>query len=374
MAKKQTLQAAERARYERHIILPEVGLEGQEKLKAAKVLLIGTGGLGSPLGLYLAAAGVGTLGLVDFDVVDESNLHRQIIHGTKDLGRAKIASAKERLEDVNPHIEILSYQTKLSSENAKEIVAGFDIVVDGTDNFATRYLVNDVCVLLSKPHVFGSVFRFEGQVSVFHPALGGPCYRCLHPEPPPPGLAPSCAEGGVLGVLPGVVGTLQATETIKYILGIGESLRGRLLLFDALAMRFRELKLRPDPGCALCGPQATIKDLVDYQDFCGLSPAGPEVSPQEFRRQWRKGARPILIDVRKPHEWDSANLAEYGARLIPLPTLLEGLHLLEKDTDIVVHCQSGGRSASAQRLLLEAGFTQVRNLSGGLLRWSEEEL
>lgn len=370
-----TLSPDELARYDRHLNLPEVGREGQQKLKAARVLLIGTGGLGSPLGLYLAAAGVGQLGIVDFDVVDESNLQRQVLHGTKDVGRSKVASARERLMDVNPHVHISGYETALNSANALEILKDYDVVVDGTDNFPTRYLVNDACVLLGKPNVYGSIFRFEGQVSVFHPAGGGPCYRCLYPEPPPPGLVPSCAEGGVLGVLPGVVGTLQATEVLKLLLGIGKSLRGRLLLFDALAMQFRELKIGRDRQCPMCGPQATIKELVDYQAFCGLNippAAAAEVTPEEFAEQWRAGRRPTLLDVRQTHEWEIANLAEYGARLLPLDSLEAQLTSLEPGADIVVHCKSGGRSAKAQQQLLAAGFTRVRNLSGGILRWSDQ--
>ena len=369
------LSPAELARYDRHLTLPEVGLEGQRKLKAARVLMIGTGGLGSPLGLYLAAAGVGTLGIVDFDVVEESNLQRQIMHGTKDVGRPKVESARDRLSDVNPHIQLEVHQTALSSENALEILARYDVIVDGTDNFATRYLVNDACVLLGKPNVYGSIFRFEGQVSLFYPAGGAPCYRCLYPEPPPPGMVPSCAEGGVLGVLPGVIGTLQATEIIKFILGAGDSLAGRLLLFDALAMRFRELKVRRDPSCPLCGPQPTIKELVDYKELCGLKTAevaNEEITPQDFAAAWKSGQRPVLLDVRNPHEWDIANLAEYGAKLIPLGGLAENLDGLDKQADIVVHCKSGGRSAQAQKTLQAAGFGHVRNLSGGILAWSDQ--
>lgn len=365
----------ELARYDRHLNLPEVGRAGQEKLKASRVLMIGTGGLGSPLGLYLTAAGVGQLGLVDFDVVDESNLQRQVLHGSKDVGRSKIASARDRLQDLNPHVHITAYETALTAANALDILKDYDVVVDGTDNFSTRYLVNDACVLLGKPNVYGSIFRFEGQVSVFYPAGGGPCYRCLYPEPPPPGLVPSCAEGGVLGVLPGVVGTLQATEILKFILGIGQSLVGRLLLFDALAMQFRELKIRRDPACPLCGPQATIKELIDYDQFCGLNrpvARAAEVTPQEFAQQWRAGRRPTLLDVRNPHEWEIANLAEYGARLLPLDQLGEQLAGLEPGADLVVHCKSGARSAKAQAQLVAAGFSRVRNLSGGILAWADE--
>ncbi len=371
-----TLSPQEMARYDRHIILPDVGLEGQEKLKRAKVLMVGTGGLGSPLGLYLAAAGVGKLGIVDFDVVDESNLQRQIIHGTKDVGRPKIDSARDRLRDVNPHVEIVGYETALVADNALEILKDYDVVVDGTDNFATRYLVNDACVLLGKPNVYGSIFRFEGQVSVFHPAGGGPCYRCLYPEPPPPGLVPSCAEGGVFGVLPGVVGTLQATETIKLILGTGRPLIGRLLVFNALDMKFRELKLRPNPDCPLCGPNPTITELVDYEEFCGLNRpdpnAPPEVTPLELQAELKNGSSIVLVDVRQPHEWEIANLAPQGATLIPLDQLSERLYEIPKSADIVVQCKSGGRSAEAQSQLIEAGFPRVRNLTGGILRWADE--
>lgn len=349
-------------------------MEGQKRLKSAKVLLIGTGGLGSPLGLYLAAAGVGTLGLVDFDVVDESNLQRQILHGTKDVGRPKIESAHERLTDINPHIVLHTYDTALSSENALTILADYDIVVDGTDNFATRYLVNDACVLLGKPNVYGSVFRFEGQVSVFHPAGGGACYRCIYPSPPPAGTVPSCAEGGVLGVLPGVIGTLQATEVIKLILGAGTTLVNRLLLFDALKMKFRELRVKPDEKCPLCGPRATIKGLIDYAEFCGLNTLASvdEIEPADFREGWLSGERPFLLDVRNPHEWDTANLAEFGAVLIPLSELSQRLDELDKEAGIVVYCKSGARSVQAQALLREAGFQQVSNLSGGILRWLDE--
>ncbi|MFN8614255.1 MAG: molybdopterin-synthase adenylyltransferase MoeB [Vulcanimicrobiota bacterium] len=369
------LSTAELARYDRHLTLPEVGLEGQLKLKAARVLMIGTGGLGSPLGLYLAAAGVGTLGILDFDVVDESNLQRQILHGSKDVGRPKVLSARERLSDLNPHVLLQIHQTALTSENALEILAGYDIIVDGTDNFATRYLVNDACVLLGKPNVYGSIFRFEGQVSVFHPAAGAPCYRCLYPEPPPPGMVPSCAEGGVLGVLPGVVGTLQATEILKLILGAGECLRGRLLLFDALAMSFRELKIGRDPACPLCGPSATIKELIDYKEFCGLNRApqsAAQVSAGQLAAQLAEGERPLLLDVRLAHEWEICNLAEWGARLVPLDLLPDSLDQFDREADIVVHCKTGGRSAKAQKILLEAGFRRVRNLSGGILAWCDE--
>lgn len=369
------LTPQELARFDRHIILPEVGLEGQEKLKASKVLLVGTGGLGSPLGLYLAAAGVGRVGIVDFDVVDASNLQRQIIHGTKDIGRPKVQSAKDRLLDVNPYLQVDVFETPLQADNALEIIKDYDIVVDGTDNFPTRYLVNDACVLLGKPNVYGSIFRFEGQVSLFYPGGGFPCYRCLYPEPPPPGLVPSCAEGGVLGVLPGVVGCLQATETLKFLMGIGTSLGGRLMLFNALDMKFRELKLRRDPHCPLCGPNPTVTALIDYDQFCGIFPEEPkssEITPAEFKAAWQAGQHPVLIDVREPHEWEVANLADYGAKLIPLGQIEKRLDEIPRDTPVVVQCKSGGRSAKAQAKLVEAGYTNVRNLTGGILRWADE--
>ena len=367
------LSAAELARYDRHLNLPQVGREGQERLKSASILMVGAGGLGSPLGLYLTAAGVGRIGIVDFDRVDESNLQRQILHGTKDVGRPKIGSARDRLIDLNPHLLLRTYDRALTSDNALEILGDYDIVVDGTDNFATRYLVNDACVLLAKPNVYGSIFRFEGQVSVFHPAGGGPCYRCLYPEPPPPGMVPSCAEGGVLGVLPGVVGTLQATEVLKLILGTGKTLLGRLLLFDALAMQFQELKLDRDPNCPLCGNHPSIRQLVDYQQFCGAPPAsGAEVTPGEFLEQWQSGVRPLLLDVRQPYEWEICNLQAYGARLLPLDSLADHFPSLDREADIVVHCKSGGRSAKAQAQLQAAGFRRVRNLKGGILAWRDE--
>lgn len=370
------LSRAELVRYGRHLTLPEVGLEGQRRLKAARVLIVGSGGLGSPLGLYLAAAGVGKLGIVDFDRVEESNLQRQVLHGTRDIGRPKTESALDRLGDLNPYVDLQAHPAALTAANAQQILAHYDIVVDGTDNFATRYLVNDACVLAGKPNVYGSIFRFQGQVAVFHPAGGGPCYRCLYREPPPPGMVPSCAEGGVLGVLPGVIGTLQATETIKLILGAGAPLLNRLLLFDALAMRFRELKLQPDPECPLCGANPSITSLRDYEQACNaVAPAvEDEISPLEFAHRWRQGERPLLLDVRKPYEWEIANLSEYGARLVPLDSLpgaLERLEL-EREREIVVHCKSGGRGAKAQRVLRTAGFQQVRNLTGGILRWADE--
>lgn len=371
----QTLSNEELRRYSRHLIMPEVGLVGQLKLKQASVLLIGAGGLGAPAALYLAAAGVGRLGIVDFDVVDESNLQRQIIHGTATLGVPKLESARQRLLDLNPGIDITGYQTGLSSDNALEIIKDYDIVIDGTDNFPTRYLVNDACVMLGKPNVYGSIFRFEGQASVFG-VREGPCYRCLYPEPPPPGLVPSCAEGGVLGVLPGVIGTIQATEAIKLIIGIGEPLVGRLLLYDALQMRFRELKLRKDPACPVCGPNPTVTELIDYQAFCGITPesvslpAENRITPRELHAALQSDSPPLVIDVREPHEWEIVHLP--GARLIPLATLPAHLHEFDRAQPIVVHCRSGARSAKATQLLKDAGFRNVRNLEGGILRWADE--
>ncbi len=370
------LDPAEMRRYSRHLILPEVGMEGQRKLKAARVAVVGTGGLGSPLALYLAAAGVGTLGLVDFDVVDESNLQRQIIHGTSTVGRPKIDSAEERIRDLNPNVAVVRHETRLTSANALEILAGYDVVVDGTDNFPTRYLVNDACVLLGKPNVYGSIFRFEGQLSVFW-ARKGPCYRCLFREPPPPGLVPSCAEGGVLGVLPGIIGSLQALETIKLIVGVGEPMIGRFLLFDALDLGWRELRLKKDPECPVCGESPTVTELIDYEVFCGVAPAGaeaaevPSIAPEALAARLAAGDAVQIVDVREPHEWQIANLGGHGARLLPLGEVAERLGELDRDADIVVHCKSGGRSARAVRMLLDAGFPRVRNLEGGIDAWSE---
>lgn len=372
------LNKDELARYSRHLILPEVGMEGQRKLKAASVLLIGAGGLGSPLGLYLAAAGVGRLGLVDFDVVDHSNLQRQVLHGTKDVGRKKLASAKDRIADINPHVQIDTYELALRSENALGIAKDYDIIIDGTDNFQTRYLANDVSVLLGKPNVYGSIFRFEGQASVFHPKAGGPCYRCLYPEPPPPGLVPSCAEGGVLGILPGVIGMIQATEAVKLILGEGEPLIGRLLLFDALKMKFRELKLRRNPECPLCGDNPTIKQLIDYDQFCGVTPQPAtevsdwEITPLQLKQRLDSGERVTIIDVREPHEWQIANLENYGSRLIPLGQFANRIGEINPDDDIVVHCKMGGRSAKAYDALKKAGSTKIKNLKGGILAWADQ--
>jgi molybdopterin/thiamine biosynthesis adenylyltransferase/rhodanese-related sulfurtransferase len=370
------LSNEEIARYSRHLIMPEVALDGQKKLKQARVLTIGAGGLGSPLALYLAAAGVGTIGIVDFDVVDESNLQRQIIHGTSDLGRPKLESAREKIEDINPNVNVETFGEPLSSENALEIFEDYDVIVDGTDNFPTRYLVNDASVLTGKPNVYGSIFRFEGQASVFY-AEEGPCYRCLYPEPPPPGLVPSCAEGGVLGILPGAIGTIQATETVKLLLGIGEPLIGRLLLYDALGMSFREMRLRKDPNCPVCGENPTVTELIDYQEFCGIPQANaqaqtdevPEITVQELKGRLQNGNKVSVLDVREPHEYEVANI---GARLIPLAELPERLVELERNEPLAVHCKTGGRSARAVRLLKEAGFRNVYNVKGGIDAWSEE--
>jgi len=363
-------------RYSRHLIMPEVGMEGQLKLKQAKVLCIGTGGLGAPLGLYLAAAGVGRIGLVDFDKVDDSNLQRQILFSTKDVGRPKIEAAADRLHGLNPEIQIDTFDTHLSSENALEILKDYDIVVDGTDNFPTRYLVNDACVLLNKPNVYGSIFRFEGQITIFG-FPEGPCYRCLYPEPPPPGLVPSCAEGGVLGVLPGIVGAIQAAETLKLIIGKGESLIGRLLLFDALAMRFRELKLRKNPDCPMCGAHPTITKLIDYAEFCGVrgeeAPAPqtsvPEITPRDLKARLDRGDDLYILDVRELHEYQICNL---GGHLIPLGDLSKRASELDSSREIVAHCRSGKRSAEAVEFLQRAGFRKVLNLKGGILAWSDE--
>jgi molybdopterin/thiamine biosynthesis adenylyltransferase/rhodanese-related sulfurtransferase/molybdopterin converting factor small subunit len=361
-------------RYSRHLIMPEVGTEGQLKLKAAKVLLVGTGGLGAPLGLYLAAAGVGRIGLVDFDVVDFTNLQRQVIHGTSDVGRKKLDSAADRMREINPFVRIDKHEVALSSENALGILRDYDIIVDGTDNFPTRYLVNDACVLLGKPNVYGSIFRFEGQATVFA-YEGGPCYRCLYPEPPPPGLVPSCAEGGVLGILPGTIGLIQATETVKLILGIGEPLVGRLLLYDALAMRFRELKLRRNPECPVCGDHPTVTKLIDYQQFCGIPKPQPEaqvegdIEPTEVKAKIDRGDNFVLLDVREPHEYQICNIP--FAKLIPLGQLPQRLNEFDPATEIVAHCKSGMRSAKAVDLLKKNGF-QARNMKGGILAWSDK--
>jgi len=364
-------------RYSRHLTLPDVGVEGQRRLKAGRVLLVGAGGLGSPLALYLAAAGVGTLGLVDFDVVDVSNLQRQVLHGTKDVGRPKLESARDRIHDVNPYVHFEPYETKLTSENALDIIRDYDVVIDGTDNFATRYLTNDACVLLGKPNVYGSIFRFEGQASVFA-TDEGPCYRCLFPEPPPPGLVPSCAEGGVLGVLPGLVGTIQATEGIKLLLGVGEPLIGRLLLIDALTMRFRTVKLRKDPKCPACGTRE-IKELIDYEQFCGVAPvpvaaastnAIPEITPRVLAERLQRGDELELIDVREPYELSIAQIP--GVKLVPLGTLGEALPTLDRSRETVVICRTGARSGRAVKQLQDAGFTRVWNLAGGIHRWADD--
>ena len=379
-----SLSNEEIARYSRHLIMPEVGMEGQRKLKAARVLMIGTGGLGAPLGMYLAAAGVGTLGLVDFDVVDASNLQRQIVHGTKDVGRPKIESARDRLSDINPNVKFETHETRLTSDNALELFRDFDIIVDGTDNFPTRYLVNDACVLTGKPNVYGSIFRFEGQASVFW-AERGACYRCLYPEPPPPGLVPSCAEGGVLGVLPGIVGAIQANETIKLILGGGDALINRLLLFDAWKLRFRELKLRKDPQCPVCGDNPTVTKLIDYEEFCGLrppanaapatstedKPAMEEITATELKARLDAGDDLQIIDVREPNEYDIARIPD--AKLIPLGQVAGRANEIDPNRETIVHCKMGGRSAKAIEALTRAGFNgRLVNLTGGITAWSNE--
>ena len=363
-------------RYSRHLIMPEVGMTGQIKLKKASVLCVGAGGLGSPLAFYLTAAGVGRIGIVDFDVVDFSNLQRQILHTTHDVGRPKLDSAAEKLKALNPNVNVELHETRLTSENALQLFEKYDIIVDGTDNFPTRYLVNDACVLTGKPNVYGSIFRFEGQASIFATS-DGPCYRCLYPEPPPPGLVPSCAEGGVLGILPGLVGLVQATEVIKLILEKGNSLVGRLLLFDALGMKFRELKLRKDPQCPVCGENATIKALIDYEAFCGIVPADEEsptgideVTPKELKEELDQGKDPYILDVRNQVEYDISRIE--GSHLIPLDQLLNRLHELDSARDIVAHCRTGARSAKAIEMLQEAGFRKLRNLKGGVLAWADE--
>ena len=370
------LSKEEIQRYSRHLIMPEVGLEGQLKLKRARVLMIGTGGLGAPLGLYLAAAGVGHLGLVDFDVVDSSNLQRQVTFTTQDVGKPKSEAAKARLSALNPSIEIEAYETRLTSDNALELFRDYDIIVDGTDNFPTRFLVNDACILLGKPNVYGSIFRFEGQATVFgYP--DGPCYRCLYPEPPPPGLVPSCAEGGVLGVLPGIVGSIQAMETIKLILGAGDPLVGRLLLFDALAMRFRELKLKKNPDCPMCGKNRTITKLIDYEEFCGIrgeeapvmTDGIAEITARELKARQDRGEKIFILDVREPHEYQICNL---NGKLIPLGELPRRVNELDSSVEMVVHCRSGKRSADAIHFLQTAGFKKLLNLKGGVLAWADE--
>ncbi len=366
-------------RYSRHLILPEVGMEGQLKLKNAKVLLVGTGGLGAPMALYLTAAGIGTIGLVDFDVVDYTNLQRQVIHGTKDVGKPKIDSAIESMKDINPFVKVIRHEVALTSENAMDIVKDYDLVADGTDNFPTRYLVNDVCVLLGKPNVYGSIFRFEGQSTIFA-AENGPCYRCLYPEPPPPGLVPSCAEGGVLGILPGVVGLIQATEVVKLILGKGETLVGRLVLYDALNMKFRELKLRKSAECPICGPNRTIDKLIDYHQFCGV-PQHAEPEPETgvteneievtaLKARFDRGEKVNLVDVREPHEFQICHIP--GSTLIPLGDLPKRVNELDPAHEVVVHCKSGMRSGKAADFLRQSGFKRVLNVKGGILAWSDK--
>lgn len=373
-------------RYSRHLIMPEVGMEGQKKLKAASVLLIGAGGLGSPLGMYLAAAGIGRIGLVDYDTVDYSNLQRQIIHGTSDVGRPKLDSARDRINDINPYVQIDTYEVPLTSDNALEIFEPYDVIVDGTDNFPTRYLTNDASVILGKPNVYGSIFRFEGQASVFY-AKEGPCYRCLFPEPPPPGLVPSCAEGGVLGILPGTIGAIQATETIKLILGSGTTLIGRLLLYDALNMSFDEVRLRKNPDCPVCGEHPTVTKLIDYEQFCGMPAhdrslygAGhddtqngvPQMSPADLKTRLDDGEPLFILDVREPHEWEISNLANYGAVLIPKGQVLDRMGELDTAQEIVVQCRTGGRSAEIVRLLQQHGYSKLHNLDGGINRWAKD--
>jgi adenylyltransferase/sulfurtransferase len=369
----------ESLRYARHLILPHVGPAGQARLKAARVLVVGAGGLGSPVALYLAAAGVGTLGIVDFDRVDATNLQRQILHGTGDVGRTKLDSARDRIAAANPHVRVEGFPLRLAAAEARKTVRGWDVVVDGTDNFPTRYLVNDACVLEGKPVVYGSVLRWEGQASVFG-APGGPCYRCLFAAPPPPHLVPNCAEGGVLGVLPGVIGCIQATEALKLVLGEGETLAGRLLLFDALRMRFREMRLRRDPACAACGEHPTVHEPIDYERFCGGAPVElpmsedeiPEITPAELKARLDAGDRVTVVDVREPWEWEVGNLGAHGARLIPLGELPSRVSELNPEDELVLQCRSGARSARAAAFLREQGFGRVSNLDGGILRWSDE--
>jgi sulfur-carrier protein adenylyltransferase/sulfurtransferase len=367
------------ARYSRHLIMPEVTLDGQKRIKASSILCIGTGGLGSPIALYLAAAGIGRLGLVDYDTVDFSNLQRQILHGTDDVGRKKLNSARDRIKAINPNVRVDLYDTMFRSENAMQLVQGYDIVIDGTDNFPTRYLSNDVCVLTKKPNIYGSIFRFDGQCTVFAPHLGGPCYRCMFPEPPPPGMVPSCAEGGVLGVLPGIIGVIQAIEAIKMIIGIGESLIGRLVSFDALKLRFKEFKIRKDPNCPICGDHPTIHELIDYDQFCGIPQADaeaakelevPTITATELKTKIDRKDQFVLVDVREPFEYDISRIP--GSKLIPLGELPARLSELDSADDIVLHCKMGGRSAKALRILQEAGFRKLNNLQGGITAWSDE--
>lgn len=371
-----TLSNEEIRRYSRHLILPEFGMEAQRRLKQGSVLLIGAGGLGSPLALYLAAAGVGHIGLVDFDVVDESNLQRQIAHGTSTIGMKKTESAKQRIKDLNPNVEVSTFEEQVSSENALDLLRPFDVIIDGTDNFPTRYLTNDASVLLGKPNVYGSIFRFEGQATVFHPKAGGPCYRCLYPEAPPPGLVPSCAEGGVLGVLPGVIGTIQATEAIKLITGIGETLTGRLMLYDAFNMNFRQLKLRRNPHCPVCGDNPSITELIDYDLFCGITPetlkvdTSRDVTPVEVAELLKGDNPPFLLDVREANEWEIGYIP--GAVRISVNELQERMNELDTARDMVVYCRSGVRSGRAVDMLYNAGFRKIKNMAGGILRWSDD--
>lgn len=375
----ENLNAAELQRYSRHIALPEFGIEGQRRLKRASALVVGAGGLGSPVALYLAAAGVGRIGIVDFDRVDASNLQRQVMYATSDVGHDKVDIACERLRDLNPELDIVAHEVQLTSENALQVIGGYDVVIDGTDNFPTRYLVNDACVLLGKPYVYGSILRFDGQVAVFD-AARGPCYRCLFREPPPPGLVPSCAEGGVLGALPGIIGSLQALEAIKLLSGVGDTLTGRLLLFDGLTVKWRELKLKKNPKCAICGDQPTITGLIDYDEFCGVnnqtmtkeSNQVPEIDVATLKARFDSGERPRLIDVREPFEWDIANLGQYGAQQIPLKELVRRADELDRNEEIVVYCRSGGRSADAALYLKRAGFNRVASMKGGILAWARE--
>jgi len=377
-AERINLTPQEVARYSRHLIMPEVALEGQKRLKAGSILLIGAGGLGSPLGLYLAAAGVGRIGLVDFDVVDFSNLQRQVLHGTADVGRPKLQSARDRLQAINPEVQVELYETRLTSANALKILQPYDVIIDGTDNFPTRYLVNDACVLLGKPNVYGSIFRFDGQASVFYPPHG-PCYRCLYPEPPPPGEVPSCAEGGVLGILPGLIGCIQATEGVKLLLGKGSPLVGRLLLYDALQMSFQEFKVRRNPRCPICGDQPSITQLIDYEQFCGLrgqeSPAPAsdgrgETTVEELKRRFDRQEKVFILDVRNPEEYRICRIP--GSKLIPLPELPQRLGELDPSSEIIVHCKSGMRSLKAQHFLRENGFDRIINLKGGILAWADK--
>jgi sulfur-carrier protein adenylyltransferase/sulfurtransferase len=373
------LTREERARYARHLALPEVGLEGQRRLRAARIAVVGAGGLGSPVSLYLAAAGVGTLGLIDFDVVDLTNLQRQVLYGTADVGRLKTEVAAERLHAANPHVEVIRHDVRLTRDNALDVLRDYDVVIDGTDNFPTRYLVNDACVLLGKPYVYGSILRFDGQVAVFD-ARHGPCYRCLFREPPPPGLVPDCAEGGVLGVLPGVVGSLQALEALKLVLGVGDTLVGRLAVFDGLAFRWRELRLRRNPDCPMCGENPTLRGLIDYDEFCGVGGAHmadntsentQDFTPEQLKQRLETGEPLVLIDVREPFEWEIANLASHGAKLIPLGELADRLGELDPDAETVLYCRSGSRSAAAVRHLRSRGFERIRNLKGGINEWAQ---